>query len=79
MSAMTSRPVSARPGKSRWPCFALWNVTVTLARMASPSVWPVAPSTPDGMSTATTGRPLSLTRCTAESAAPSSGRESPVP
>ena len=79
MSATTSRPVSARPGKSICPCLARWNVTVTLACTASPSARPLAPSIPEGMSTATTGSALSFMRCTAESAAPDRARLRPVP
>ena len=79
MSAIVRCPVSALPGKSRWPCLARWNVTVSVARTASPSAWPVAPSTPEGMSTAITGRPLPFIRCAADSAAPSIARDSPVP
>ena len=79
MSSMTSRPVQARPGSSMCPCLARWNVTVTLARTASPSTCPVAPSTPEGMSTDTTGSPLALMQRTASSATPSGARLRPVP
>ncbi len=49
------RPRSSAPGSSTTPTLAAPNVTVRSARTASPSTAPVAPFTPEGMSTATTG------------------------
>ena len=50
-------PAWKRPGAIASPTFAAPNVTVTVARTAAPGTSPVEASTPDGTSTATTGRP----------------------
>ena len=44
------------PGATTWPTFRAWNVTVSVACTAAPATSPVEASTPDGTSTATTGR-----------------------
>ncbi len=55
MSTTRTVPARSAPGSSITPTLAAPNVTVRSAQTASPSTAPVAPSTPDGMSTATTG------------------------
>jgi len=52
---------------------------VTSANTAAPGTSPVSPESPEGMSTDTTGRPLSLIRRINCSAAPEGARENPVP
>ena len=53
-------PQHPRPGKSSCPRLKNANVTVWLACTALPRITPLVASTPDGMSTATTGFPLAL-------------------
>jgi hypothetical protein len=55
------------------------KVIVNAARTASPSTAPVSACRPDGMSTATTGRPDALTAAIITAASPSTARASPVP
>ena len=55
MSATTTRPAQNRPGATARPTFAAWNVTVRSASTTAPAISPVEASTPDGISTATTG------------------------
>ena len=55
MSTTRSAPARSAPGMSTAPTFAAPNVTVRSLLTASPSTAPVLPSTPEGMSTATTG------------------------
>jgi hypothetical protein len=62
MSATTISPAWKRPGATTSPTLRPWKVTVTAARTASPAISPVEASTPDGMSTETTGAPAELIR-----------------
>ncbi len=57
MSASTTSPASARPGWNTSPGLSAANVTVRTASTAPPGAAPVSPSTPLGMSTASTGAP----------------------
>ena len=73
-------PLARRRAAARRPTLAAPNVTVRSARTASPSTAPVAPSTPDGMSTDTIGgvRPAfiaSIAACHSSSGTP----RKPVP
>ena len=79
MSASTTSPMCSRPGRSRWPGFSRQKVTVQHARGAAPRMAPVPPWTPDGTSTATTGR-LPLEQMLDDGqGAPVSGRSRPAP
>ncbi len=60
MSATTTSPARKRPGATARPTLRPCIVTVTSARTAAPATSPVDASTPDGMSTATTGTPPPL-------------------
>ena len=55
-SATRTSPASSAPGSSTTPTFGAPNVTVSSATDRGPEHGPGPPSTPDGMSTATTGR-----------------------
>ena len=55
MSTTRTVPACSAPGNRTAPSLGAPNVTVTSAHTASPSTVPVAPSTPEGISTATTG------------------------
>jgi hypothetical protein len=79
MSASTMLPQCSRPGMSRCPGFLRKNVTVRSARTARPRTSPVAPSTPDGISTAITGIPDPFSAATSSPAGPSTARDSPAP
>ena len=73
MSARRIVPQSDRPGSSRWPGFSRKKVTVEVASTAAPRTLPVAPSRPEGTSTATTRpppRPKPLIRSTIARASP---------
>ena len=74
MSTRCTTPQAIAAGSTR--CATLWvpNVTVTVARTCAPSTWPVSTSTPDGVSTATTGTPSS-----AATTAAASSRRPPLP
>ena len=62
MPATTTRPEWKRPGATTRPTFLPWKVTVTSASTAAPATSPVVASTPEGMSTETTGAPVALIR-----------------
>ena len=79
MSTTWMTPAHARPGWNNNPGFAAPNVTVAVARTAAPSTAPDSPSTPEGMSTATTGRPEALSASMASGASPSGTPRNPVP
>ena len=82
MSASRIVPHSARAGRSRWPGFRRKNVTLALASTATPRALPLAPSTPEGTSTASTRPPRranALMRSMIAFASPSISRASPVP
>jgi hypothetical protein len=79
MSARTVLPQCSRPGISRWPGFLRKNVTVRSAHTALPRTSPVAPSMPEGISTATTGILEPFSAATRSPAVPSTGRDSPAP
>ena len=53
-------PAWNRPGATCSPTFGPWKVTVAPASTAAPAISPVEASTPDGTSTATTGRPSAV-------------------
>ena len=53
-------PACSRPGDTTHPTFTACAHTVKSARTAAPSTSPVAPSTPEGTSTASTGAEESL-------------------
>ena len=57
MSARRIAPQSDRPGSSRWPGLRRKKVTLAVASTATPRTLPVAPSTPEGTSTASTAPP----------------------
>ncbi len=57
MSATETRPASSTPSPWRRPGLRAAKVTVRSARSGEPDASPVSPSTPDGMSTASTGVP----------------------
>src|SRR5829696_5416188 len=79
MSATTISPASARPGSNTRPGLRAANVTVRVARTTGPHTVPVRPSTPDGMSTASTSPPKWPSCSTAHAASPSSVPRNPVP
>ena len=79
MSASLVVPQCSRPGSSRCPGFRRQKVTVSRAWGAAPRIAPVAPSTPDGTSIATTDRPAVASASTTPRATPSSGRAKPAP
>ena len=73
-------PACVRPGSKSSPGLSAAKHTVSCARTASPRTSPVAPSTPDGMSTASVGTPVVGERAGPRSAAsPSSAPRNPVP
>ncbi len=78
IGASTSSPHKSRPGSSRCPGLRRKNVTVADARGAMPRTAPLAPSTPLGTSTATTGT-LGSTASITSRGLPSTGRASPAP
>src|ERR1044072_1173795 len=61
IGAMGTDPAWNRPAAIARPTFAAPNVTVAAARTAAPGPSPVDAFTPEGTSTATTGRPLAFT------------------
>ena len=75
MSATTASPVWKRPGATASPALRPWNVTVSVARTASPATSPVEASTPEGTSTETTGAAAALIRSIVAAA---SSRGSPL-
>ncbi len=77
--ANTISPQRLRPGNSRWPGFLRKKVTVSTAGGAAPRISPVAPSTPLGTSTATTGSRRRPSASMTARGAPSTGRASPAP
>ena len=79
MSTTTTSPACSLPGWKTMPSLRAAMVTVVVARMAGPSTLPVSPSTPEGMSTATTGRPDRLTASTTWAAGPARAPRNPVP
>ncbi len=76
ISARTVSPQRVRPGSRRWPGLRRKKVTVTRAAGAKPRTWPVAPSTPEGTSTAST---LPSAAANVAATAGSSGRARPAP
>ena len=82
MSARRIAPQSDRPGSSRWPGLRRKKVTLDVASTATPRTLPVAPSRPEGTSTATTRPPpraKALIRSTIVRASPSMSRARPAP
>ena len=57
MSATTTSPASRRPSPWSRPGFSAAKVTVRSAAIGCPEAAPVSPSTPEGMSTASTSAP----------------------
>ena len=72
-------PRRVRPGSKSRPGFSAAKQTVSSACTASPRTSPVAPSTPDGMSTASVGTAAAPRRPRPSPAAPSSAPRKPVP
>ena len=60
ISTATMRPQCTRPGCSSVPSFGHPKATVMSARTTTPGTAPVAPSTPEGASSATIAPPASL-------------------
>ena len=79
MSATTASPVWKRPGETASPALRPWNVTVTVARTASPATSPVDASTPEGTSTETTGAAAALIRWIVAAASARGSPWKPVP
>src|SRR5215208_3984009 len=79
MSATTTSPERKRPGPTTRPTLSPCIVMVTSATTASPGTSPVEASTPDGMSTATTGAGASLIRRIRSAASARGAPENPVP
>ncbi len=72
-------PARSRPGGSRRPRLSPSNVAVSVAPTTAPGAWPVSAHTPEGRSSATTGRPLSLIRAIASATRPAGAPLAPVP
>ena len=79
MSTTRTVPERSAPGSSTEPTFAAPNATVRSAQTAEPSTAPVRPSTPEGMSAATTGARAALSASIASSQTPSGSPRKPVP
>ena len=79
MSATRTAPANSAPGRSTTPTFGAPKVTVRSARTASPSTAPVAPFTPEGMSTATTGDGDAFSPAIASAQSSSGIPRNPVP
>ena len=79
MSTTRRMPACSAPGISTVPSFGAPKETVSSARTASPSTTPVAPFTPEGMSTATTGTPASFRLAIADAHSSSGIPRKPVP
>ena len=79
IGATRRRPVRPFPGSIQWPSFAAWKVTVAVARTAAPAASPVAASTPEATSAATTGAPHPLIAAIAASAGARAAPAKPVP
>ena len=79
MSATRTAPANSAPGSTTTPTLGAPNVTVRSARTASPSTAPVAPFTPDGMSTATTGAGDAFSPAIASAQSSSGMPRNPVP
>ena len=79
MSTTRRSPVSSAPGRSTVPVFGAPIATVSRASTAGPGTAPVAPSTPLGMSTATTGHGASRSASMAAARSPSAAPWNPVP
>ena len=79
ISATRSSPQWRLPGAIRWPSFAAWKATVTVASTATPATSPVEASTPDGMSAATTGASPALIASIASAAGDRGAPPKPVP
>ena len=72
-------PVQSEPGATARPTFAAPNVTVAVARTAAPATSPVEALTPDGTSTATTGRAAALISSIIRAASSRGGAVEPDP
>jgi hypothetical protein len=72
-------PADVAPGSNTSPGLGAPNVTVRSACAAAPATAPVAPSTPEGMSTATTGTEEAFSAAIASACMPSGTPRNPVP
>src|SRR5665213_2686536 len=72
-------PQFSRPGSSKWPGLRRKKVTVSAAFGATPRIAPLAPSTPLGTSTATTGRSRAFSAPIISAAMPPTARVRPAP
>ena len=79
ISATRTRPQWIRPGSSRCAGLRLKNVTVSVARTATPITAALAPLIPLGRSTARTGAPLPLIASITSWGSPVTGRLRPAP
>ena len=79
MSTTTTSPACALPGAIHRPGIAAWKVAVIVARTASPATAPVAASTPDGTSAATTNASAPLMAAMAAATWSRGLPEKPVP
>ncbi len=61
MSTTDTRPARAAPSPWTRPGLRATKVTVRVAARGEPEACPVSPSTPEGMSTASTGVPATVT------------------
>ena len=74
-----TRPASSSPGAVTRPRLSPANARVSAARMAGPAGAPPSADIPEGMSRATTGRPLALISSIARATLPSGEPREPVP
>ncbi len=79
MSTTTTSPAYALPGAIHRPGIAAWKVAVIVAWTASPATAPVAASTPDGTSAATTNASAPLMAAIADATGSRGLPEKPVP
>ena len=79
ISATRTRPQCIRPGSSKCAGLRRKNVTVSVARTATPMTAPVVPLTPLGRSTLRTGAPLALIASIMSCGSPFTGRLRPAP
>ena len=78
-SSNHTHPAWSRPCAVNRPGLSVSSASVCVARTATAGTAPLSLCRPDGTSTASTGRPLSLSRFAAAASAPSSARLTPRP
>src|SRR2546428_205380 len=79
MGTTSTRPASAAPGPQTRPRLKPPNVSVSVARMAGPAGGSPSAETPEGTSSAATGRPLALISSIRRATRPSGAPLQPVP